>query len=245
MDDKQNTKTIYHKRTKFTRRQIVGAVLSTVMACLCMYGLYSMAFPVDTTDQTALESAINDYFSTENVEVAIRAQQKTGRHIVVFYERKGYRGHYGIANLEKGLFGKSRFLDANLRDWPLYSYGYSRDKNHLLLYGINDLQDVAAYAIYPADDTSAEPIYRGEAETGPFLHIIELGHPEDYIGNQFVHYYDENGNELDFNALWKEAPQPEEGRTHGVGTAELGMPYVLIGIVFVIGIVLVRYFLTT
>ena len=228
---------------KLKHKQIIGAVLSAVIALLCMYGLYNMEFSVDVTNTISLEAGIDEYFFTENVDANIIESQRIGNNLIVFFEREGYVGHYGTATLEAGLFGKYRFLNANLADWPLYNHTFSREKSHLLLYGINDLQGVATYAVYPANDTSAQPIYQGEVEQAPFLRVIKLESPENFVGMQFVHYYDANGNEIDFHTLWEEAPQPSEGRTPGVGSAELGTIYVFLVIVLIMGIVFVRYFL--
>lgn len=228
---------------KLKHKQIIGAILSAVIALLCMYGLYTMEFSVDVTNTISLEAAIDEYFFTENVDANIIESQRVGSRLIVFFEREGYVGHYGIATLEAGLLGKYRFLNAHLDDWPLYDYTFSSGKNHLLLYGINDLQGVATYAIYPSNDTSAQPIYQGEVEQAPFLRVIKLESPENYVGKQFIHYYDANGNEIDFNTLWEEAPQPTDGRTPGVGSAELGLIYVYLVIVLLLGIVFVRYFL--
>lgn len=133
----------------------------------------------------------------------------------------------------------------HLSDWPLYEYTFIRDKSHMILYGINDLQEVATYAVYPSNDTSNQSIYQGEVEQAPFLRVIKLGSPENYVGRQFVHYYDEKGNEIDFNKVWDDAPKPAEGRTPGVGSAELGLIYAYLGILLLLGIVFVRYFLTS
>ncbi|MBK5242619.1 zf-HC2 domain-containing protein [Clostridium sp.] len=228
---------------KLKHKQIIGAVLSAVIALLCMYGLYIMEFSVDVTNTISLEAAIDEYFFTENVDANVIESQRVGSRLIVFFEREGYVGHYGIATLEAGLLGKYRFLNAHLDDWPLYEYTFSSGKSHLLLYGINDLQGVATYAIYPSNDTSVQPIYQGEVEQAPFLRVIKLASPENYVGKQFIHYYDANGNEIDFNTLWEEAPQPTEGRTPGVGSAELGLIYVYLVIVLLLGIVFVRYFL--
>jgi len=228
---------------KLKHKQRIGAILSAVIALLCMYGLYNMEFSVDVTNSISLEAAIDEYFFTENVDANIIESQRVGSRLVVFFEREGYVGHYGITTLEAGLLGKYRFLNAGLDDWSLYDYTLSSVKNHLLLYGINNLPGVATYAVYPSNDTSAQPIYQGEVEQAPFLRVIKLESPENYVGKQFIHYYDANGSEIDFNTLWKEAPQPAEGKTPGVGSAELGVIYVYLVIVLLLGIVFVRYFL--
>ncbi|MDY0236578.1 MAG: hypothetical protein RBR71_11135 [Gudongella sp.] len=229
---------------KLNRKQKIGAILSAIIAILCMFGLYNMEFTVDVTNENSLEVAIDEYFFTENVDANILYSEKVGKYLVVFFEREGFLGHYGIANLEAGIFGKYRFINANLSDWPLYEYTFNREKSHLILYGINDLQGVATYAVYPSNNTSKEPIFQGQGENTPFLRVIKLEGPENYVGVQFVHYYDENGAEIDFKELWSEAPEPDIGSTPSVGSAELGMVYAFIGIVLVLGIIFVRYFLT-
>ncbi|MDN5353092.1 MAG: hypothetical protein PWQ12_2013 [Clostridiales bacterium] len=228
---------------KLKHKQIIGAVLSAVITLLCLFGLYNMAFSIDVTNTRSLEASIDEYFFSDGVDANIIESQRVGNQLIVFFEREGYAGHYGLATLEAGIFGKYRFLSANLDDWPLYEYTFGNGKKYLLLYGINDLQGVATYAIYPSDDTAAQPIYQGVVESTPFLRIIKPENAERYVGKQFVHYYDANGNEISVNTLWHEVPQPDEGRTPGVGSAELGLIYVNLVIVLIVGIVFVRYFL--
>jgi hypothetical protein len=227
-----------------TKRQLIGAGLSAMIACLCLVGLYMKTFSVDISDSTALEKALNAYFFTEDVSAKVVQQQEVGNRLILLFEREGYAGHYGIAYLERGFMGGYRFIKATLNDWPLYNESFDRDKELLLLYGINALPDVADYAVYPFDDTSAEPIYKGPVEAVPFLRVITLNRQEDYIGAQFVHYYDASGKELDQKTLRKTIPEPAEGRTPSVGTAERSLPYIYMGIVIILGIVFVRYFLT-
>ncbi|MGE4352961.1 MAG: zf-HC2 domain-containing protein [Oscillospiraceae bacterium] len=238
-----NPKTDFFK--KLRHKQIIGALLSAVITLLCLYGLYNMAFSVDVTNTATLEAAIDEYFFTENVDADIIESNRIGNQLLVFFERKGYTGNYGLAYLEPGILGKYRFRSASLSDWPLYDYTAksSGGKNYLIFCGVNDLPGVASYAVYPKDDTSAQPIYHGDLEAAPFLRVIETGENEPYLGVQFVHYYDENGNEVNFNQLWHEAPEPAEGATPGVGTAEAGLIYIYMGIVLLLGIVFVRYFL--
>lgn len=241
----ENCKAAYEQMTAEVEKpeKVPAVELHFIKKLLCMFGLYNMEFAVDVSNTMSLEAAIDEYFFNDDVDANIIESQRLGKHLVVFFAREGYAGHYGIATLEAGLFGKYRFLNASLDDWPLYNYAVSSGKSHLLLYGINDLPGVAAYAVYPSNDTSARPIYQGEAEKAPFLRIVRLESPESYVGKQFVHYYDANGSEIDFNTLWKAAPQPAEGRTPGVGSAELGLIYAYIAIVLLLGIAFVRYFL--
>lgn len=226
-----------------SKRQKNGAILSVVIVILCMYGLYNMEFTVDVSNTNSLEAALEEYFFQDSVDPNIVEMQKIGRNLIVLFERGGYEGHYGIAHLEWGVFGKYRFTNANLSDWPLYNYSFNRDRSHLILYGINDLAEVKNYALYPSDDISKEPIYQGEAENSPFLRIIKLDRPEHYLEVEFIRYYDGNGDEIDCKQLWDQAPEPMAGRTPGVGSAELEMIYVYIGILLLFEIVFLKYFL--
>ncbi len=232
---------------KLRRKQIIGAVISAAAALLCMYWLYSMEFSVDVTNTVTLEAAIDEYFFTEDVDADILESQSVGKNLVVFFDRTGYNGHFGTAILERGIFGKYRFISAGLRNSKLYCYSFvdsSRlGKTCMLLYGINSLPEVASYAVYPSDDTSQQPIYQGNAEAAPFMKIIQTKAPENYVGNQFVHYYDAEGNELDPSALRQTVPDPAEGRCPGVGSAELNLIYFYLAVLLVVGIVFVRYFL--
>lgn len=233
------------KHNSFKKRiymRIIGAVSLFVITLLCMYALYSKEFSVDATDTTSLEAAIDEYFFTENVDAEIIKSQREGNLLFVFFEREGYQGHYGIATLEAGLFGKCRFRDSSLDDWPLYNFSFPSPENYLLLYGINDLQRVATYAVYPDNNTSAQPIYQGQVEKAPFLRIIKLQNPESYPWKDFVHYYDANGDEIDIDTLLKESPQPVEGNgATTVGSVEFFWIYVCLSIVFILGIALVVF----
>lgn len=236
-------KTDFLRRLKL--RKIMGAVLAALVTLFCLYGLYNMEFEVDVVNTTVLEAAIGDYFFSENLQVDVVESCPVGSKLVVFFEREGYAGHYGLAILERGVFGKYRFLSASLMDWPLYSYtvSHSLGKEHLLLCGVNDLPGVASYAVYPGDDTAKTPIYRGEAEKAPFLRIVDVPGGEEYVGSHFVHYYDSAGVELDISQLCQTVPVPVDASTPGVGTAELGLVYFFMAVILVLGVVVIRYFL--
>lgn len=225
------------------KKQKIGVVLSSIITLLCMFGVYNMEFTVNIKNEDSFEVAIDKYFFDDDVEANIVKSQKVGRNLVVFFERGEYKGHYGIANLEPGLFGKYRFRNASLSDWPLYNHTYSKDNRYLILYGIDTLPGVETYAVYPSNNTSKEPIYKGKVEDSPFLNIIKLDSPENYVSTDFIHYYGSNGDEIDFNKLWDEVSQPDEGSTSSVGSMEPGMVYIFISVIFVLGIIFVRYFL--
>lgn len=230
---------------KLKRKQIIGAILSVVLTLFCMYGLYGLEFSIDVTDTATFEAAIDEYFFTESVDADIVESRKVGNRLIVFFEREGYNGYYGTAVLEAGFFGKYRFISANLATWPLYNLATmdSGGKHYLILVGVYEPTGVAEYAVYPSNDTSQPPIYRGAVEKAPFLRVIETEESEHYSAFEGVHYYDADGNEIDRNKLWDEAPEAAEGTTPGVGSAELSLVYVYIIIVLLLGVVFVRYFI--
>ena len=230
---------------KLRRKQIFGALLSAALTLFCLVGLYNMEFCVDASNTVSLEAAIGEYFFTENVEANLIESCKVGGKLLVFFEREGYSGHYGTALLERGVLGNYRFIRAGLSDWPLYDYSAIDEggKHYLIFSGVNELEGVRQYAVYPSDNPSAPPLFRGEAEAAPFLTVVETPQKESAVGAHFVHYYDAEGNELDQKTLRSETPEPAEGRTPGVGSAELGMIYVYLAIVLLLGAAFVRYFL--
>lgn len=230
---------------KLKRKQIISAVLSVILTLFCMYGLYSMEFSVDVTDTAAFEAAIDEYFFTESVDADIIESHKVGNRLIVFFEREGYSGHYGTAILEPGFFGKYRFTSANLSTWSLYNLTTmdSGGKHYLILFGIYEPAGAAEYAVYPSDDTSQPPIYRGTAEKAPFFRVIETEESGHYSVFEAVHYYDADGNEIDRNNLWDEAPEAAEGTAPGVGSAELFLVYVYMIIALLLGVTSVRYFI--
>lgn len=231
---------------KLRRKQIIGAIFSAVITLFCLYGIYSMEFRIDVSSTASLEEAIDEYFFTMDVDANIIESQKVGNRLLVFFEREGYDGHYGLAYLEPGIFGKYRFRNASLTDWPFYGYNVRSfsGKHYLILFGINDLPDVSTYAVFSGDDSSASSVYEGEAEKAPFLRILETDEAEEYAGIKYFHYYDSDGKELGIHEIYDEVSAPAQGELGSVGTAETELVYVFMGIVLVLGIIFIRYFLT-
>lgn len=226
---------------KINHRRIVGAVISAVAALGCAIGLYFMEFSVDVTDTGRLEAALEEY--NRGVADADAAETvKIGKYLFVLYLNDDLPGHYGLAKLERGLFGRYRFHNSGNADWPLYN-GRSvkvAGQEYLLLYGIYDLPGVASYK---AVDYQGKLLYEGAAESAPFLRVVELEEKASFFPGDLAVYYDENGHELDRWELVDALPQAAEAETWSTGSAELFMVYVFIGIVLALGWLLVRYFL--
>lgn len=226
------------------RKQIIGAVLSAVITLLCMYALYNGEFAVDVSSTVTLEAAIDRYFFNDEVDADILESRIVGDRLLVFFLREGYEGHYGTAVLEPGIFGKYRFLNADLYTSGLYVNRTLRTagKDYLLICGINDLPGVAAYGVYSGLSPDAEPVYQGTVESAPFLRVAEFENA-DSLGIGLIRYFDADGNEISENALEEAVPDAAQGSAGGVGTAETGLIYGFLLIVLVFGLVMIRYFL--
>jgi len=226
---------------KLNHRRIVGAVISAVAALGCAIGLYCMDFSVDVTDTARLEAALEEY-NRGVTDADVSETVKIGRFLYVLYLNDDLEGHYGLARLERGIFGRYRFHNSSNIDWPLYT-GRSAEiggQEYLLLFGIYDLPGVAAYK---AVDWQGKLLYEGTAESAPFLRAVPLEEKASFFPGDLAVYYDENGRELEHQELLNALPEAAEAQTWSTGSAELFMVYVFMAIVLAVGWLFVRYFL--
>ncbi|KXL52119.1 hypothetical protein CLNEO_24680 [Anaerotignum neopropionicum] len=229
------------------KKQKYLAFFAAMITLICMYLFYGLEFSISTKDDEILSVAIDEYFFTETVEANILARENIGRELFVFFQRDGYVGHYGIAVLERGIFGKYRFLNAGLNDFSLYWCNYADGqrlgKEYLVICGLYDLPNVTSYAVFSYDNTEQEPLFQNSAEKAPFLRIVKTNGENIYSPFTAVHYYDDLGAELDKGELLDSVPVAVEGKTPSVGSAELGLVYFILGVIFLLGLCFVRYFL--
>jgi len=143
-------------------------------------------------------------------------------------------------------------------DWPLYTCETveAGSKDYLVIFGINEPAGAESFKIFPydyppsavgeppRDYSGADTLYEGTVEA-PLLVVepITSGQADSVYRPEFIHYYDENGNELDRYEL--AAQFGNEGQSGG-GTAYSyqGTLYVFCAIVLLLAFLVVRYFLT-
>jgi hypothetical protein len=226
------------------RRQIAGAVLSALTALLCMLWLYNAEFSVDASSTSSLEAAIDEYNFTVSMDVDVVETEKVKNRLFVLYEREDLSGHYGLAELERGLFGTYRFRSCQNSDWRLYDLMSKSvgGRDYLFIFGINDLPGVDSFRIFSDFEKAGAPLYTSGAERAPFLRVVET-EEKWQVHPAMIGYYDAAGTELPEKELLSQLPPAAAGRTGSVGSAELGLVYVFMAIVLVLGIVFVRYFL--
>ena len=225
-------------------QQIKGVVVTVVIMIVAMIFVYNLAFDVNVSSKESLETAINEYNFTTDIDVTVLDSEKIGKYLYVLYSQDEHPGYGGLALLEKGILGKYRFHNCDNFNWQLYNVK-SKEINHktyLLMYCLNDLPNVATYNLYSDFGRVGDVTYSGKAIKGPFLEIVET--PELYqVTSWAIRYYDENNNEINEDDLVKLFEVSETGDGASVGTAEKGFIYIYLGIILLIGLVIIRYFL--
>ena len=225
------------------RRQLIGVLLSIILTVVCMTGLYHAEFSVDTSSTSLLEAEIDAYNFTMDLEVDVLETERIGKYLYVLYSQKNHEGYWGIAQLERGIFGKYRFNHCSNSNWPLYNASARTigGRNYLIIYGLNELPDVDSFQVYGDFERNGDVLYQGKALSTPCIEIIETGERLSlYAGN--IRYYDKQGTEIPEDQLLNLYPSSQSGSGSGVGSAEQCLIYVFEGILLGMGIILVRYF---
>ncbi|MBR5381987.1 MAG: helix-turn-helix transcriptional regulator [Oscillospiraceae bacterium] len=222
-------------------RDIVGAVVTAVLTLACMFALYQYEFCVAVTSSDDLESAIEAFQPEPELSADIIEWTSVGSHMFVLYRQEGHEGAGGVAELEKGLFGKYRVLNASNFSFPGYRVMAVRvgREEYFMISAINAVPGVARFEILDGD---GEVFYERRAPETGFLFFIERkGRPAPFPFDG-VRYYDENGTEIPFGTIAGRA-DPTAVRS-GTGAAETFFIYIFEGLLLLLGIAFVRYFLS-
>lgn len=235
-------------------RKMIGALMSVVLMFVCMIGLYRYEFHVSVESTADLERAINEYHFQDEVSSDVLERQAIGKYLYVLYGENEYPGACGLACLEKGIFGRYRIISCDDTDsrWVNVRKVAVGKKNYCVTYCVNDLSGIDSYDISgltgetganaTVDDSYVfAKIYISKI---PFLDFTEI--PDNTTISPFhIQYYHDNeevaNDELEMVLGEHFIAGAPNG---GGGTAELGMIYVLECIIFIIGIIFIRYFLT-
>ena len=242
-------------RQKKSTRWLVGAVLSVVLTLAARFGLYNLEFSVDVTSSADLENALAAYHyrpaDAAQITGDVLERQAVGRHLFVLFAQNDHPGASTLALLEKGFFGKYRFLWADSRNYPFPFADTWRHggKKYAIISSAMPLRGLSAYAIQGTDrpDQDAETtLFRETYRPASFLEIREI--PEDvYLLPFSTKYYDADGNEIDEAALARMndlAPEGDETAAGAsTGTAETWFVYLLEAVLLLTGCAFLRYFL--
>lgn len=224
-------------------KEIVGAVVSVVITLVCMILLYNYEFSLDITSTADLERAIDEYHFAEEIQSDVLERAAIGSYLIVLYKEQKSEINGGIAQLERGIFGKYRIISASDFQRPLYHAETIdiRKKRYLLVYTITGTPEASSMEVV---DYTGVPVYTLEVGTSPSLTVVETDSGTMVSPWDGIHYYDQDGQELSEADLREAFTWDENGGSSGYGTAELGMVYVLEGILFLLGLMFVRYFLS-
>lgn len=242
----KNLLSLLKENSRFKIKQLAGALISAVLMLFLMLGLYNMAFCVDVTSTQELEAAIDAYDDPQGQSrTDVLEMEREGRYLFVLFSLPEEEYSTGLAMLERGVFGKYRFLASSVTNDPLYCVYSERasGKDMALIYGVNTLPGVSSFALYDNWERQGEPVYTAPAVDAPFLNVVQSGE-ELRVGSGWVRYFDAAGNEIDERELREHFAAGDHIGGHGTGTAELFMLYVWEGILLLLGVTFVRYFLS-
>ena len=247
------------------------AAITAVVTLIIIWALYDSEFHYADTAKGQKE-AVADYItdtsgnnSRHSVQpgdpLRVIASRKVNKHLFIFYGAGDQDNIHGLVHLIRGINGRYRPVDASLSPFP-YTAGIHAEQlrvkggdMELLALAGDDCQDMDAFRITyitseegTGAETSYEQIY--QIEEPDFLWLKDLKEVREELGlkdnaqirlsAKEIQLLDKDGN--DITRQFKD-PSISQGWGGGKGTAEMGLLYVLIGIVGGLGLILVRYLL--
>lgn len=252
------------------RTRLLAAVLAAVTALACMWGLYNSEFRYADTEAGRMAAAV-DYVpdpadsSIQNVPegtpLRIIAHQTVGNRLFLFYGAENEQNVRGIIHLVRGINGKYRTVNATYGPFPFTQGVYAEsmwvkgtDWSPIVLAG-DGCRDIYSVRVnYTVMEAGREQTCTAE-RTYPItdMNFLWVMDPEDvkkdlelndnamvglYSGD--VQFLGSDGTDITGQFLDESVNQNWGGSK---GTAEMGMLYVFMGILALLGVVLVRYFL--
>lgn len=256
------------KRVKRTR--LMAAILSALVALFCMWWLYDHEFHYANTESGRLE-AVCDYIPLPEdstmpgvkagTPVRVVSWQTIDNHLLIFFAADNEENVHGVMHLDRGVNGKYRTLESSFEpsqytagvygesltpkgtDWKLFMLAgdncrdiYSAEVHYVGLdsHGINPYTAVKTYVL-------SEPNFMWIMEQSELEQELGLS-DKGIIGLHIdeVRLLDKNGEDIT-NEYKDESMTASWGS--GKGTAELFLLYVYMGIVAMLGIVFIRYYL--
>lgn len=232
-------------------RDRVFAVLAAVLTFVGMLGLYRYEFNVYPTSVGALEKAIEDYCFQGDTKPRMLRWTSYGDRTLVLYEQIGQPGAGGLATLQRGLLGRYRVIAASNFNFPIALQRVDPRRGDVVaVCSIGNVPLADAFEVCAlrgdgfGDLVPAEALYRQELDGSPFLALLTLEDEPTLSPFRSIRYLDADGNEIDYTAIRQAWSQDADTSTSGYGSAELFLFYFWEGLLLLLGLVFVRYFLT-
>ena len=251
------------KRVKRTR--LIAAGVSLVLALWCIWWLYDAEFHYPNTEAGRL-AAVEDYITApegsginnnEMQNITPLAWQESHGKLFIFYKADNRDNVHGIIQLTRGINGKYRTDHASMNPFP-YTAGViaerldvrKSDWSPFVIAGDNcrEIYSIAVeYTWFDGTEgqiTGHELIY--PLSEVNFFWLLEEEDVREQLGSSYevqlrnVRFLDKDGNDITEQYRDGSVRQDWEG---GKSTAEQFLLYVYIGIVAVLGLVFIRYFL--
>ena len=234
-------------------RKIIGVILSIIITLSCVVGLYRLEYNVSAESTTDLEKAINEYNAFIKTSADVLEMQAMKNHLYVLYGQREYPGACGLACLEKGILGNYRIIscDNTGSRWINIKKITVGKTPYCISYCVNAFPEIDAYGICgfkegaqsssPMDDSYL--LYKLDYVESPFLCFAKIDN-DVTITPSHVKYY-KNNSEIPVDTIENVLGEHfvEGAPNGGGGTVELGLFYVLEGIIILLGIIFVRFFL--
>lgn len=229
------------------RKQYIKALIVLIVTIVCMVSLYRWYYSVDISSSKALETAIEEYRAAVDAsEVWVLRREAAGNRLFVLYRQKNAPGSQGLAELRRGPFGGFQFLGVDDTNYPLFlSYPCKiGEKHYHLVFCANDLPEIDAVDFGGWNGEEEITVFTYAAEEYPVLELVETETEELYFSFG-ARYYDADGGELPEKELLARFPAGD-GNYGGsaAGSFELELLWVWEGILLILGIVFIRYFLS-
>lgn len=257
------------KRVKRTR--LMAAILSAVVAVFCMWWLYDQEFHYANTEAGRL-AAVCDYIPapedstlsvgvTAGTPIRVVSWQTIKNRLFIFYQADNDENVHGIMHLVRGINGKYRPVEAGYSPSPYPDgvYGTSltprnTDWNLFALAGDQCREIYSAKVFFMGTDSTGNDTYHGtntyELTEPNFLQIMdfndvvqELGWEDNNVANLYIEdiqLLDQAGS--DITDQYRD-PSITASWGSGKTTAETFMLYVYMGIVALVGVIFIRYYL--
>lgn len=260
----------YLKEVK--RSRLAAAALAFLLCLFCIVQMYSMTFPYANTTK-GLQQAVEDYVpssddtgATQGISpdstLRIIGSAVQGKFLYVAYAADNADRVHGILTMKRGINGKYRPLGTTESPFP-YTAGVwtgtlwtdvDADNQSFFLVG-DGCQEIASvrlsFSMWTNGDAQSKTAEKTFAIAEPdFLWVYEgksfakelgisTGETNGIFANEVV-LLDKDGN--DVTEQYRDETVSDNWSS-GKSTAEGSMVYVYMGIVAVVGIVVVKYFL--
>ncbi len=150
--------------------RLVITVIAAAVMIAAMVVLYCSEFNISALTTAELENAINVYHFLDNIESDVLKSMPAGKHTLVLYGMKNYRGASGLARLEKGLFGRYRIVSCVDTNFRLINTVLESDgsKSYVISFCVNDLPEIDCFTVNGGEYRRTVNYYGS-----PFLTVID------------------------------------------------------------------------